>query len=57
MKKPKAHWDEFKFQTFITIFLEVAALGNKPTSTLNKVGYDNIVKKFKERTSYDYTHI
>lgn len=57
MKKSKTHWDDFKVQTFITICLEEATLGNKPTSSLNKVGYDNLVKKFKERTSYDYTHI
>ena len=56
-KKPKASWDDFCVHTFISICVEEAVNGNKPSSTLNKVGYENLEKKFKERTGYAYNRV
>ena len=44
-KKPKASWDDFRVHTFISICVEEVENGNKPSSTLNKVGYENLERK------------
>ena len=56
-KKPKASWDDFRVHTFINICVEEAANDNKPSSTLNNVGYENLERKFKERTGYAYCRV
>ena len=54
-KKQKATWDDYCVLTFIEIYLEDAANGNKSSTTLNKVGYVNLERKFMERTSHAYS--
>ena len=54
-KKQNATWDDYRVRTFIEIYLEEAAGGNKPSSTLNKVGYVNLERKFMERTDHAYS--
>ena len=56
-RKQKASWTDYRVSCFIDICLEDAALGNKPSSVLNKTGYDNLERKFKERTNISYNKV
>lgn len=52
--KVKARWkDEYK-QLFIELALEEVEKGNRPTTNFNKVGYENIIKAFNEKTHENF---
>ncbi|KAK1279131.1 hypothetical protein QJS04_geneDACA003293 [Acorus gramineus] len=54
MYRKKAVWDSHKYEVFISICLEEVQAGNKPSQTLNKVGYMNLSAKFNERCGIIY---
>ncbi|KAK1293351.1 hypothetical protein QJS10_CPB17g01239 [Acorus calamus] len=52
--KVKAVWDKAKHEVFVRICLDEMRLGNKPDQTLNKVGYDNLERRFELETKVHY---
>ena len=55
LKKSKASWDDSKVKCFIDLCLEEVVAGNKPSTVLNKDGYEKLERKFKGRTGFSYT--
>ena len=45
-----AEWSDEKTRTVCEIFAEQVKIGNRSSTHLNKVGYDNVIAKFQERT-------
>ena len=51
MKKPKSEWDNRSFMVFVDSCL-IEKKGHKPTSSFDKIGWENIQKRIKEKTGY-----
>ena len=52
----KAQWDNVGLRTFIDICVEEVNANNRgKEGTLTPLGYDNVVRKFFERTRREYT--
>ena len=49
-------WDNKTHLVFVELCLNEARLGNKPGTHFNKVGYENLIKKLKEKTGKDLTY-
>ncbi|KAK1302755.1 hypothetical protein QJS10_CPB12g01723 [Acorus calamus] len=47
-------WDNAKHEAFVRICLDEMRMGNKPSQTLNKSGYDNLEKRFELETNVHY---
>ncbi|XP_052623723.1 L10-interacting MYB domain-containing protein-like [Lactuca sativa] len=51
MKKPKFGWDNRSFMVFVDSCL-IKKKGRKATSSFDKIGWENIQKRIKEKTGY-----
>jgi hypothetical protein len=52
----KAQWDNVGLRTYIDILVEEVNANNRgKEGTLSPLGYDNVVRKFFERTRREYT--
>nr|KAJ0197207.1 hypothetical protein LSAT_V11C700379940 [Lactuca sativa] len=52
MKKPKFEWDNRTFMVFVDSCLIEKKGGRKATGSFDKVGWENIQKRIKEKTGY-----
>ena len=50
-----AKWDDRKHFIWLNICLEESRVGNKKSATLDSEGYNNLIRKFEERTGCRYT--
>ncbi|XP_012832853.1 PREDICTED: uncharacterized protein LOC105953711 [Erythranthe guttata] len=53
----KANWDNKTTEVFIRLCVQETTAGNRPGSHFNKIGWDNLVKKFSSATNRNYTRI
>ena len=49
-----ASWSDEKTRIVCEIFAEECENGNRANTHLNKVGYENVIKKFKNMTGIEY---
>ncbi|KAH9617367.1 hypothetical protein KSS87_011205 [Heliosperma pusillum] len=58
-KKEKANWDRLTTKIFCQICAEEVHVGNRPNTHFNRVGWENVVRKFqlKTRRRYDYKQL
>ncbi|MQM15047.1 hypothetical protein Taro_047982 [Colocasia esculenta] len=54
VQQEKAVWNEQKHAIFVRLCLEQKIAGNKPSNTLNKVGYENLEREFLRQTGTHY---
>lgn len=52
-----ADWCDDNVRIACEIFAEEVRIGNRSNTHLNKAGYQNVIKKFKDRTSLVYTRV
>ncbi|VFQ71591.1 unnamed protein product [Cuscuta campestris] len=53
----KATWNQFLTETFIRICVVELEAGNRPGTHFNRVGWENIVKKFNTETGRQYMQL
>lgn len=53
----KAHWDNKSTEIFIRLCVQEMNAGNRPGTHFNKIGWDNLIKKFSAATNRKYTRI
>jgi len=54
VKKEKASWDPIATETFCQVCAEEAHAGNRPHAHFSKIGWDNVVMKFRQRSGRNY---
>ena len=57
MKEDNADWCDENVKIASEIFAEEVRAKNRPGSHLNKLGYNNVMVKFKERTGKTYSEL
>ncbi|XP_056686055.1 L10-interacting MYB domain-containing protein-like [Spinacia oleracea] len=54
VKRSKATWDDESTRIFCEVCADEVHAGNRPNTHFNRVGWDNVVKKFQLRTGKRY---
>lgn len=53
----KAHWDAKSNEIFIKLYAEQVKPGHRPGTHLDKIGWENVINKFKTMTGKAYQRI
>ena len=53
-KSGKANWDPVAHKVFLDIWVEEANANNRSDAHLSPIGYENMIRKFNERTNRNY---
>ncbi|XP_008352381.2 L10-interacting MYB domain-containing protein-like [Malus domestica] len=55
-KKSKAMWDDASVGIFISVCVAETLAGNQIGGHLNRIGWENVIKKFNDLTQRSYVH-